>query len=141
MFLGEVRSTIRPSRQLKRKIVLSCCFASIVLLNASTDRFMGISSLLGLMLAGAYTYRRWGTLQDPRSVVSLRLNGSAICVQERFFRVRRGRIKSPRVVSDQWVILYWKAEGGRRRRVLLIMRDSLEEQEFWRLRVLMRHPL
>ena len=141
MFLGEIRSTIKPSRQLKKKIVLSYFFAVIVFLNASTNGYVSLLFLLGLMVMGAYAYRRWGTLRDAHSVVAFRVNGTAIWVQERFFGARRGRIKSPRVVSDQWVILYWKWEGGRRSQVLFIMRDAIEEQEFWRLRVLMRHPL
>jgi len=141
VFLGEVRSTIKPSWQLKRKIVLSYFFAGIVLLNAPFNGVLRLLFLFGLVVMGAYVYRRWGSLLDAHSVVSFRISGTAIWVQERFFWARRGRIKSPRVVTDQWVILYWKSEGERRSQVLLIMRDALEEQEFWRLRVLMRHPL
>lgn len=130
--------TLRPSKYFSFFIFVVCCISLSIL--AKLPMSPGLQILLGLLavIASSFVLLRDARLSLAFSCIAFRLDGErVITMMMRDGRHLNGKLTSGGVVLPSLVLLNIRLEGGRRRS-LVLLRSSMSNDNFRRLRIMLR---
>lgn len=98
-----------------------------------------------LLLQGVGAWRTWKTRWDlrcPHVLVRLDMahDGRLTIIRRSGARIQ-GRLCVQQVVTPWWVSVAWRDERGQRRPPLVLTRTGMTDEEWRKLRVMLRHPM
>ena len=136
----QLRVSLRPSRVATAAITSLALGTFGVWLTLPAPAAVDV--LAAVVLAGwaHHHVRLHGQRSARRAVVEVLLSSDAVVVvRQRDGRLRAGHVRSASFVHPRFTSIVWRPDGARWSRAVLVVPDMLPDEDFRRLRVMLRY--